>query len=91
MKLLVTAAILSVTAPFTFADFLPALATVAPDNSHVKQRIAPPANATLYDVYFARGNRVYQCNPELKGFQHWYIPPRVNKLHSTVKVRRLVN
>jgi hypothetical protein len=72
MKLLITAAILSVTIPFTLADYLPALAGVAPDASHVKQRIAPPANATLYDVYYAKGNRIYQCNPELKGFQHWY-------------------
>lgn len=72
MKLFITAAILSVTAPFAFADFLPALASVAPDSSFVKERIAPPTNATLFDVYFARGNRIYQCNPEKKGFQHWY-------------------
>lgn len=72
MKFTLSAAIFSITLPFTLADFLPALSDVAPDASHVKQRIAPPANNTLYDVYYAKGNRIYQCNPELKGFQHWY-------------------
>jgi hypothetical protein len=72
MKFFTTAAILSVTIPFTLADYLPALSNKAPDTSDVKERITPPNNTTLYDVYFARGNRIYQCNPELKGFQHWY-------------------
>ncbi|CAO3610872.1 unnamed protein product [Mucor hiemalis] len=72
MKLVAVAAVLSTVVPFTLADFLPALQSSAPDASHVKARIAPPADATLYDVYFARGNRIYQCNPEKTGFQHWY-------------------
>ncbi|KAL9554522.1 hypothetical protein MBANPS3_002772 [Mucor bainieri] len=72
MKLFITAAILSVIVPFTLADFLPSLLTAAPTGSDVKERITPPANATLYDVWYAKGRRVYQCNPEKKGFQHWY-------------------
>ncbi|GAA5801030.1 hypothetical protein HPULCUR_006472 [Helicostylum pulchrum] len=70
MKLLSTIAILSI--PFTLADLLPGLTDRAPDSSFVKERIAPPDNTTLYEVYFARGNRIYQCNPEKEGFQHWY-------------------
>ncbi|KAK4520498.1 ADP-ribosylation factor protein 3 [Mucor velutinosus] len=72
MKFFITAAILSVAVPFTLADFLPSLLNAAPTSSDVKERIAPPANATLYDVWYAEGRRVYQCNPELKGFLHWY-------------------
>ncbi|KAI8377839.1 uncharacterized protein BYT42DRAFT_593938 [Radiomyces spectabilis] len=44
----------------------------APTAQDVKDRIAPPANATLYDVWYAKGNRIYQCNPEKTGFQFWY-------------------
>ncbi|CAO0792950.1 unnamed protein product [Mucor circinelloides] len=72
MKFFITAAILSVTLPLTLADFLPSLLNAAPTASDVKERIAPPANATLYDVWYAKGRRVYQCNPEKTGFQHWY-------------------
>ncbi|KAF1796114.1 hypothetical protein V8B55DRAFT_1371143 [Mucor lusitanicus] len=72
MKFFITAAILSVTLPFTLADYLPSLLNAAPTSADVKERIAPPANATLYDVWYAKGRRIYQCNPEKKGFQHWY-------------------
>lgn len=53
------------------ADFLPNLQG-APSHQNVKERIAPPAGAKLYDVWYAKGNRIYQCNPERTGFQHWY-------------------
>jgi hypothetical protein len=72
MKFFATAVVLSITIPFTLADYLPALASAAPTTKDVKERIAPPANSTLFEVYYAKGNRIYQCNPELKGFQHWY-------------------
>ncbi|ORY93519.1 hypothetical protein BCR43DRAFT_527058 [Syncephalastrum racemosum] len=55
----------------TLADFLPELQG-APSSQHVKERIAPPPGAKLYDVWYAKGNRIYQCNPERTGFQHWY-------------------
>lgn len=44
----------------------------APSAADVKERIAPPQGASLYDVWYAKGNRIYQCNPERTGFQHWY-------------------
>ncbi|CEP11987.1 hypothetical protein [Parasitella parasitica] len=72
MKFYITAAILSISFQLAFADYLPALLNVAPNSADVKERIAPPANATLYDVWYGKGRRVYQCNPEKKGFQHWY-------------------
>ncbi|KAI8970297.1 hypothetical protein BDF20DRAFT_1003520 [Mycotypha africana] len=65
-----TTVLLSVSA--VLADFLPQLANRAPTQADVKERIAPPANATLFDVWYAKGNRIYQCNPELTGFLHWY-------------------
>jgi hypothetical protein len=72
MKSFTAVILLSVTIPFTLADYLPALASAAPTAKDVKERIAPPANASLFEVYYAKGNRIYQCNPELQGFQHWY-------------------
>ncbi|ORX61375.1 hypothetical protein DM01DRAFT_1316070 [Hesseltinella vesiculosa] len=53
------------------ADFLPSVKGV-PTAADVKERIAPPEGQHLYDVWYAKGNRIYQCNPELTGFQHWY-------------------
>ncbi|KAI8067161.1 hypothetical protein BC940DRAFT_301435 [Gongronella butleri] len=53
------------------ADFVPELKGV-PSAADVKERIAPPEGHKLYDVWYAKGNRIYQCNPEKTGFQHWY-------------------
>ncbi|KAI9485427.1 MAG: hypothetical protein EXX96DRAFT_545044, partial [Benjaminiella poitrasii] len=72
MKFLRNIAILSLAVPYVFADYLPELVNAAPNAANVKERIAPPANMTLFDVWYAKGNRIYQCNPELTGFQHWY-------------------
>lgn len=72
MKFSITTAIFTIAIPATLADFLPQLLNAAPNESHVKERIAPPEGSKLYDVWYAKGNRIYQCNPELKGFQHWY-------------------
>ncbi|KAI9349959.1 hypothetical protein BD770DRAFT_326854 [Pilaira anomala] len=73
MKLLSTIAILSATISLTSADLLPGLKYSPPVASDVKERIAPPAESShLYEVYFAKGNRIFQCNPEKADPQHWY-------------------
>ncbi|KAI9349958.1 hypothetical protein BD770DRAFT_394762 [Pilaira anomala] len=73
MKLLSTIAILSATISLTSADILPGLKYSAPVASDVHEVIAPPAESShLYEVYFAKGNRVFQCNPEKAEPQHWY-------------------
>ncbi|RCH90298.1 hypothetical protein CU098_010508, partial [Rhizopus stolonifer] len=73
MKISITApAILSLIVPVILADNIPALNYRAPTVNDVKERIAAPANSTLFDVWYAKGNRIYQCNPELTGFLHWY-------------------
>lgn len=83
MKFYITAAILSATLPFTLADFIPALSDTAPDTTYISERISPPANAMLYDVWYGKGTRVYQCNPEKKGFQRWYNVQTHTILYST--------
>lgn len=72
MRLLVKTAILSLMIHHSLADSLPDLYNSAPNESHVKERISPPEGSKLYDVWYAKGNRIYQCNPEKQGFQHWY-------------------
>jgi hypothetical protein len=54
------------------ADNLPHLTETAPNATDVKERIAPPQDSHLYEVWFGKGQRIYQCNPEKAGFQHWY-------------------
>ncbi|KAG1141655.1 hypothetical protein G6F37_010126 [Rhizopus arrhizus] len=54
------------------ADLLPELGSNAPTQIHVKNKLIPPPGHDLYDVFYAKGNRIYQCNPEKKGYQHWY-------------------
>ncbi|KAG1444117.1 hypothetical protein G6F56_010425 [Rhizopus delemar] len=71
MKLV--AALLSTFALQTvFADYLSDLGSNAPTQAQVKASLSPPAGHTVFDVFYAKGNRIYQCNPEKKGFQHWY-------------------
>ncbi|KAI9247851.1 hypothetical protein BY458DRAFT_560249 [Sporodiniella umbellata] len=53
-------------------DFLPELVSIAPTEAQVKPSLLPPEGHKLFDVFHAKGNRIYQCNPEKKGFQHWY-------------------
>ncbi|CAO3589638.1 unnamed protein product [Absidia cylindrospora] len=54
------------------ADFVPGLENGnAPTAAHVKERIAPASDQQLYDVFYAKGHRVYQCNPEKTRFEHW--------------------
>ncbi|KAI7904433.1 uncharacterized protein BX663DRAFT_485248 [Cokeromyces recurvatus] len=72
MKFFKTTAFLPLAISFVCADYLPELVNNAPSIANVKERISPPNNMTVFDVWFARGNRIYQCNPELTGFQHWY-------------------
>ncbi|KAG0166309.1 hypothetical protein DFQ28_006408 [Apophysomyces sp. BC1034] len=71
MKFSIVVSALIFCASLGSADFLPELQG-APTSHDVKERIAPPADASLYEVFYAKGNRIYQCNPEKKGFQHWY-------------------
>lgn len=73
MKLLSLATFLfSTIVSISFADLLPDLHGGAPSASYVKERIRPPEGSVLFDVWYAKGNRIYQCNPERTGFQHWY-------------------
>ncbi|KAI9311815.1 hypothetical protein BX666DRAFT_1992768 [Dichotomocladium elegans] len=56
-----------------FADKLPAeLKGMAPAAKDVKPKLQPPEGFSAYDVFYGTGHRVYQCNPERTGFQHWY-------------------
>ncbi|CEI94027.1 hypothetical protein RMCBS344292_08250 [Rhizopus microsporus] len=73
MKLLLSAVTLLLAASqLALADFIPELGTAAPTHANIKEQLLPPEGSTLYDVWYAKGNRIYQCNPEKKGFQHWY-------------------
>ena len=70
MKLLATA-LLATFSSLVLADRLPDVHG-APSAAYVKESLRPPENHNAYDVLYAKGNRVYQCNPERTGFQHWY-------------------
>ncbi|CAO3644293.1 unnamed protein product [Cunninghamella blakesleeana] len=48
------------------------LANGVPGSTDVKESIHPPENTRLYDVWYGKGNRFYQCNPEKDGFERWY-------------------
>ena len=73
MKLLSTIAILSATISLTSADIVPGLKNSAPVASDVLEVIKPPPESShLYEVYFAKGNRMFQCNPEQVGPLFWY-------------------
>lgn len=55
------------------ADFMPGLEKgQVPTSVHVKERIAPPKDQQLYNVFYAKGHRIYQCNPERRRFMRWY-------------------
>ncbi|KAI8338458.1 hypothetical protein BC941DRAFT_350963 [Chlamydoabsidia padenii] len=55
------------------ADFVPELAKgEIPTAHHVKESISPPKDQQLYNVFYAKGNRIYQCNPEKRRFMRWY-------------------
>ncbi|KAI8086473.1 uncharacterized protein BX664DRAFT_374517 [Halteromyces radiatus] len=57
----------------TQADVVPELLNgAAPTVANVKSSLAPPNDQQLYDVFFAKGYRIYQCNPEKKRLEHWY-------------------
>ncbi|KAI9024912.1 hypothetical protein CLU79DRAFT_834045 [Phycomyces nitens] len=71
MKILYTILALAISARLGLADRVPNLVG-APTENDVKERISPPPEASLYEVLYAKGNRVYVCNPEKSGFQHWY-------------------
>ncbi|KAI8971125.1 hypothetical protein BDB01DRAFT_812444 [Pilobolus umbonatus] len=83
MKLITITALISIGVSVTLADMLPNLGCSPPTRSDVKERIAPPANSTLYDVWYAKGTRIYQCNPEMTGFQFWYNVQTDATLYST--------
>ncbi|KAI9484964.1 hypothetical protein BDB00DRAFT_983480 [Zychaea mexicana] len=70
MKFLTTALIATLSS-VALADILPDVHG-APSAAYVKESLRPPEGNNAYDVLYAKGNRVYQCNPERTGFQHWY-------------------
>ncbi|KAI9302414.1 hypothetical protein BJ944DRAFT_167332 [Cunninghamella echinulata] len=43
-----------------------------PGSLDVKESLQPPEGHRLYDVWYGKGNRFYQCNPEKDGFERWY-------------------
>ncbi|KAL0088147.1 hypothetical protein J3Q64DRAFT_1724276 [Phycomyces blakesleeanus] len=71
MKIIYTILALAISFRLGTADRVPGLVG-APTEENVKPLIAPPPEASLYDVFYAKGTRVYVCNPEKTGFQHWY-------------------
>jgi hypothetical protein len=55
------------------ADFMPGLKKgEVPTSQHVKESISPPKEQQLYNVFYAKGHRIYQCNPERRRFMRWY-------------------
>ncbi|KAI8144120.1 hypothetical protein BJV82DRAFT_644218 [Fennellomyces sp. T-0311] len=71
MKFL-TAALLATFSSVALADILPDVHGAAPSSANVKESLRPPEGYQAYDVLYAKGNRIYQCNPERTGFMHWY-------------------
>ncbi|CDH54971.1 hypothetical protein RO3G_10343 [Lichtheimia corymbifera JMRC:FSU:9682] len=83
MKFLATLGAILPCLALVSADFLPDVHNAAPGASNVKERIRPPEGMSAYDVFYAKGQRVYQCNPERTGFQHWYSVQTLGSLYPT--------